>query len=438
MVTGEDRLRARAAIRPDGTAMTMLAPIGSRRTARPPHGEAELVLDLSRLLSRVLYPTPTGVDRVEMAYARGLLSAVPERLAFAAVQPSGFYGRLDSEAVRSFLDATEQRWLEAPRQDAWRNRLHAARALLALRPRRVPRSASGSARVYIQASPHHLHDRRMVASILRREQARLICLVHDLIPIEYPEFARPEGTAHHLARVATIAALGSGIVTNSEATRDSLQRHFDRTAHDAIIQVARLGTTEFARTATPSAPGDRPYFICVATIEPRKNHLLLLNIWRRMAEEHGPASIPRLILIGRRGWENEQVVDMLERCRALADCVEERNNMPDGEIQHLLAGARALLLPSFAEGYGMPVAEALTLGVPVICSALPALREAGADVPDFLDPLDGPSWIERILDYTDTNSERRRQQMARLKNWRGPTWAQHMEVVLQMAHQVAQ
>ena len=65
----------------------------------------------------------------------------------------------------------------------------------------------------------------------------------------------------------------------------------------------------------------------------------------------------------------------------------------------LLRGARALLLPSFAEGFGFPVIEALQLGVPALCSDIAALRETGGAVPEFLDPLDGPGWHQAMLDY---------------------------------------
>ena len=58
------------------------------------------------------------------------------------------------------------------------------------------------------------------------------------------------------------------------------------------------------------------------------------------------------------------------------------------------AGARAVLLPSFAEGFGMPVAEALAAGVPVIASDIAALREVGGDVPEYLDPIDGLGWLD--------------------------------------------
>ena len=98
------------------------------------------------------------------------------------------------------------------------------------------------------------------------------------------------------------------------------------------------------------------------------------------------------MLVGQRGWEIENVIDMLDRCPALRDTVIEHNALPDAAMVPLLRGARALLLPSFAEGFGFPVIEALQLGVPVLCSDIPALRETGGAVPEFLDPLDGPGW----------------------------------------------
>jgi glycosyltransferase involved in cell wall biosynthesis len=237
-----------------------------------------------------------------------------------------------------------------------------------------------------------------VEQILRREQARFVCLVHDLIPIEYPEFARPDGAERHRARIETIVTLCDSIITNSDATRLSLQQHLARAGRDPLIRVAHLGTAMRAGAGAPP-PAASPYFVCIGTIEPRKNHLLLLNLWRRMAEQRSAEQVPRLVIIGRRGWENEQVIDMLERCPGLHDRVEEHSALSDLAVERILAGARALLLPSFAEGFGMPVTEALAAGVPVICSDLPALREAGSKIPDYLDPLDGPAWMERILDY---------------------------------------
>jgi glycosyltransferase involved in cell wall biosynthesis len=393
----------------------------------------EVVLDLSRLLSRVLHPTPTGVDRCEMAYARGLMAAIPDRLRFAAVHPTGVYGRLPANAVAEFLDATEYRWQAHGRVVTRSLRSQAAEALLRLRPRAARRTAGR--RIYVQASPNNLTKPDLVAAILRREKARFVCLLHDLIPIQYPEYARPGGAALHRRRIDTLVALADGVIANSQATLAAFQPYAAAAGRTPELRVAHLGTDDILRPVV-RATVERPYFVCVGTIEPRKNHLLLLHLWRSMAEERGAEAVSRLLVVGRRGWENEQVVDMLERCPALEGCVEEYGGLPDGEVQTLIAGARGLLLPSFAEGYGMPVTEALSLGVPVLCSDLPALREAGGGVPTFLDPLDGPGWRAAIDDLARPDSVIAAEQRARLAGWQAPRWEQHIAILLDLLHKL--
>src|SRR5207302_45452 len=107
----------------------------------------------------------------------------------------------------------------------------------------------------------------------------------------------------------------------------------------------------------------------------------------------------------------------------------EQNVLPDTEMVRLLQGARALLLPSFAEGFGFPVIEALALGVPALCSDIPALRETGGPVAEYLDPLDGPGWRAAILDYAAAVSPRREAQLQRLAGWQPPRWDDHFAMV---------
>lgn len=394
----------------------------------------EVILDLSRLVSRARHHTPSGVDRVEMAYARGLLARLGDRLRFAAVHPFGLYGRLPNDKVLRFLDMLERRWASEDGGVEQRSLVEVLPSLLGLLPER-PRPSAGS--VYVQVSPHHLTRPALVRRILAREQARFLCLVHDLIPIEYPEYARVSGADMHKRRIATITELADGVIVNSAATGDSLRPWLERAGRDIQVRVALLGTQDDSVPAETIAPPAEPYFICIGTIEPRKNHLLLLNLWRAMADKLPAASIPRLMIVGRRGWENEQVIDMLERCPALHGHVEELNGCSDRRMQALLRGARTLLLPSFAEGYGMPVAEALSVGVPVICSDLPALREAGGEVPDFLDPLDGPAWTTHILDHFRAGPLHIAQK-DRMGRWRAPSWDDHIAIACEAIDDLCQ
>ena len=101
----------------------------------------------------------------------------------------------------------------------------------------------------------------------------------------------------------------------------------------------------------------------------------------------------------------------------------------DAQLSALVRGSRAVLMPSFAEGYGMPVAEALAAGIPVIASDLPVFREVAGDIPDYRDPLDGAGWAAIIRDYANENSVLRQQQMARLHGWAPPSWPDHFEKV---------
>jgi glycosyltransferase involved in cell wall biosynthesis len=185
----------------------------------------------------------------------------------------------------------------------------------------------------------------------------------------------------------------------------------------------------------PPATQSVPYFIVLGTIEPRKNHMLLLNLWGRLATTMPEP--PRLLVIGARGWENEQVVDILERSRRLHGLVEEHNRLDDSGVGALLTQARAVLVPSFVEGFGLPLAEALASGVPVICSDIPEFREIGRDTPDYLDPLDLMAWRDQVVDYSRADSRRRAAQLQRLAHWQPPSWPDHFEIVERALDQVA-
>jgi glycosyltransferase involved in cell wall biosynthesis len=155
------------------------------------------------------------------------------------------------------------------------------------------------------------------------------------------------------------------------------------------------------------ALADNPYFVTCGTIEPRKNHLMLLHVWRELVCRDG-ASAPKLVLIGGRGWENENAVDLLQRCPTISNHVIEVAGLSTPGLKRLLDGARALLMPSFAEGYGLPVAEALAAGVPVIASDIPVFQETGGGRITPVSPIDGVGWFEAIRALARSNRPERR------------------------------
>ncbi len=385
-------------------------------------------LDVSRLLSRSGEAVPTGIDRVELAYAEYLMRHAPERTEFAALHPLGRFGSLNFDAVQHFIHRLSARWAQAGLDDG--------RAVLASRRalhRQIlwsPQRASRGRGAYLLLSHHHLTRPRVIARTLGQRRTAFVPMVHDLIPSDYPEYARPKESEKHLRRLETVARLADGVLVPSESVKRGLLPHLRQAGRAHVpIEVVRHGVHLRQAATSPPAPGAKPYFVCLGTIEPRKNHLLLLNIWRRLAEQHGE-NAPRLILIGRRGWENENVIDMIERCPALRDTVEEYDALPDAPVSQLILGARALLFPSFAEGFGLPLAEALALGVNVICSDIPVFREVGGDAPEYLDPLDGLGWLRAI--------ERRSFSLAQpaKPGWQAVSWQESVAQAMRFVEQI--
>ncbi len=234
-----------------------------------------------------------------------------------------------------------------------------------------------------------------------------IFFVHDLIPIETPEFCRPGENAKHEKRMHTVANHASVVVVNSKTTQLSFREHCKRRGwRQPPIEVIPIGVDPaFARNASvPMMPSSTLYFVVLGTIEPRKNHLLLLHVWRRLAQLLGSRT-PRLVIIGRRGWENENACDLLERSELIRDHVIEAANLADRHVVELIRGAAALLAPSFIEGYGMQVAEALSAGTPVIASDIPAHREAAGSFAEFIDPLDAHRWLAAVTARLEEKDE---------------------------------
>ncbi|MBC8739233.1 glycosyltransferase family 4 protein [Paraburkholderia sp. UCT31] len=369
-------------------------------------------LDVTRLLTR-LYDglLPTGVDRVGLQYiekygarARAILS---ER-GFATV-----LSERDSQQTFAML-------LSSIRNRNAIRTLVARACLNCLRETRL----NG---VLLHTSHNGMEFGRYYSAVTRR-QIRPVFMVHDLIPLTHAEYCRPGVDATHRNRMHTALEHASGLIMNSQATLDSLAAEAERANLPLPpTVVARLASGVTPRPLAPR-PIVTPYFVMLGTIEPRKNHWLILQAWRRLVEQLGTAA-PKLVVIGRRGWECENVIDMLERCEPLKGVVIEEPHCSDEKLHAYLQHCQALLFPSFVEGYGMPLAEALALKVPVLASGLAVFQEIADDIPDYLDPLDGPGWLARIQAYAQPNSPERDAQLSRMGRFREPTWAEHFERV---------
>ena len=378
-----------------------------------------ILFDVSRLFIRETLTSPTGIDRTTEAYAAWLLSR-----ADLEVRPVCTWGGVIWPVSRSSLERLLRRKSTAPppgQEEAWRalrralsqegspterplrskarsSRVTATvqrylpavlKTLLCWRPAAVPAGA-----VYMNVS-HFGLEQPQVLDRLTARGIRSVVMIHDLIPIHHPEYCSPSALRLHRIRVDAVCRNGALVIANSAATAEDLASYAKANGQVAPpVCVAPLGLEPaFLGPSPPSWPC-RPYFVCVGTLEPRKNVAFLLTLWRRLAERMGAAA-PILVLVGQRGWENESILDHLERSPPILRLVHEANTLTDAQLAELIRNARALLAPSFTEGFDLPVNEAIALGAPVIASDLAVHREFMGQA-QLIDPIDGLGWLAAI------------------------------------------
>jgi glycosyltransferase involved in cell wall biosynthesis len=420
-----------------------------------------IAFDLTRLITRLRHASPSGIDRVDLAYARHVLGQTGAR--FGVVSTALGPKVLERDEARAIVEAVAAGWIEdraaeedpvyrhlaaslgSPVRDipgrdasapasrrqaaAARRRLQLRTAATVLRARSSDRLPRGT--VYLHTSHLRLDRPERFDWLYGRRDIRPVFFVHDLIPIAYPEYGRPGEAERHAVRMGTIAAHADHVVVNSADVAAHFSGYLGARGLPAKpTTVAWLGVEPVFQRGS-GAPGlvpDRPTFVTCGTIEPRKNHLGLLNLWRDLAQSHGPAT-PRLVLVGRRGWEAENIVDMLERCPAVRAHVIEVGGLSSHGLARLLQGATALLMPSFAEGYGLPVVEAAACGLPVVASDIAVHREIGGGFAHLLDPLDGSGWREAVEALSAANSSLGADLRHSLDGYAPPDWTAHFAIV---------
>lgn len=368
----------------------------------------------------------TGVDRVEFAYLRALVAdPVPlyalarTRLGYVLLGPAGAAEILHHAKTNDWgpidLLGRLSRGPEMRRRAEADLRRHALarclpQSLAAMLRRRLPVGVS-----YLNTGHSNVTD-RVLKAVRSIKGAQVAVLVHDTIPLDYPHYQRPETLKKFKNFLSLVTQNADLVICNSHATLSDCQRHMEAFGRIPDGLVAPLGIERTRPARAVDAPQQR-YFVTVGTIEPRKNHALLLDIWDGFAAEGRTA--PHLVICGARGWNNDAVFARLDAGNPLVD---ERAGLSDAEIAALLITSRGLLFPSFAEGYGLPPAEAAALGVPVVASDLAVYREILDDIPIYLSPSDVYSWRKKI--------EQLNEQRPSTNPFAPPSWTSHFNTVL--------
>lgn len=371
-----------------------------------------LLLDMTRAVARRLRGAmPSGIDRVCDAYAARFADR-----ALAVIQLRGHAALLDRTASRALFDAL----------GAGRSEFGTVVARHLLRPAHRLSPAQTLGGLYVNVG-HSDFDLPAHWRWVRQRGLRPVYLLHDLIPLTHPELTIARKTARHRGRVTGALHHGAGVIMTTHAAARDL--------HAFAASIERpLPPLAIAPIAGGSLPqplhrpdAKLPYFLSVGTIERRKNHRLLLRCWSLLLDRLGDGA-PQLVFAGSPGLGAGLLDAEFARDPRLRAHVTLTGGIDDGKLAHLVAGARCMLMPTLAEGFGLPLVEALALGRPVLASDLPALREVGQGVPALLDPHDPAAWADAVLSILAGGAEYQRQQAA-IAQFHVPSWSDHFAIV---------
>lgn len=389
--------------------------------------------DVTRLFLGPLSRTPRGIDRVDFALAARLFrqSSFP----CVGVMPTLHGTRAFSHhAVRRGLVRLQQLWAERQGGDKtaiWTDlvaELTGQRVGTAVVPapaplttlqraRRMASMISATGFSFGGSARRHVPDRAVYVNVghislalpffLRWLDARPdvtpVFMLHDVIPLDTPEYVSPSSARHHATMVESTARHAAGLLVTTQAAQRTVREALARAGRPDIMTLAQpLPLPQVFDTPADPDPAlsGVTYFVICGAIEPRKNHELLFNVWRGLTAELGAAA-PHLVIIGSPGWKSEEILQPVRNNPQLCRHVHVASGLSSPALKRLLAGAIALLMPSHAEGFGLPLIEAMRLGVPVMASDIAAHREVVDAQALLLDPSDSLAWNAAIRHWAD-------------------------------------
>ena len=308
----------------------------------------------------------------------------------------------------------------------------------------VLRPQPGDVLVLLDSSWHADFFQQVEA--LKQSGMGVVAVVYDLIPLSHPQFC-DEGLVKvfdhwfdwvartadgYIAISQTIAAevradihrrLGEKGESGESAARQRWYGHFPLGSELDLSQQAARPRAALRRLFD----SQRPVYLMVSTIEPRKNHAYLLDafeiLWRDM-----PQTRASLCIVGRIGWKCAPLIARIRSHPELGRRLFMFNDLDDSELEYSYRHSRALVFPSFVEGFGLPLVEAMQRGLPAMASDIAVFREIGAEFLAYF-RLDDPASLARQIEEFETCGQFPARRPVR--EWSWPGWAASTQTLIE-------
>lgn len=312
-----------------------------------------------------------------LQYNAGMKIAVDVREACAA-QPTG-KGRWTRCCVQELLAREHELTLytNSPLPDEWKPLLKPRHAVVRIPYRGLRWHLAVALHVRRRRYDWYFSPVSFIVPLLLPRRMGLVVVVHDLISFLHEAH---DARARRIERATLWLLLRKNvlILTVSRQTKSDLLHRFPAFPSDRAIPIF-AGITTVPSVARQE---DASLILCVSTLCPRKNQLRLIQAYAAL-----PAQLRErysLVLVGKRGWHDQDIVDAAAR----EEGIRWLSYMDDAALASLYARTAVVAYPSLYEGFGLPVLEAMQSGIPVLTSAEGSLREIAQDAALLVDPRD--------------------------------------------------
>ena len=235
----------------------------------------------------------------------------------------------------------------------------------------------------------------------------LVVSVHDAAPWLFPETFTRRGRWFHNLGVKAAGRRADRVITGTEAAANELRSHTSLPTER--LRVVPYGVDHPYIEPDPEQVWEllnrhnlqnTPYVLWVGSLEPRKGVGALAAAMVQVVRKGSPAA---LVLAGYPGWQNEALISSADRAE-LGPSLRQLGRVPEHELQALYAAATVFAFPSLHEGFGLPVLEAMSAGVPVVASDIPAIREVAGNAAVPVAPGDVGAWAEALSEVLGSPS----------------------------------
>jgi len=263
--------------------------------------------------------------------------------------------------------------------------------------------------------------------------------IHDVAFTRYPETVEPRNLDYLRTHVGAWIKRATKVVTVSRTAKKEIAEEFGVDPAKIVVALNGVDRTRYRRSDPQRVEATKrnlgiagEYILFVGNIEPRKNLVRLIEAYKSLP----PALTERyrLVIVGSGGWLNEEIIDAIGHAQYDGyRILRPLRFVEDAEIVDLYSGARCAVLPSFHEGFGMPVLEALACGTRVVAANLGSIREAGGDLITYCDPLSVES-IAAALRQTVESEPAGDFQARALQHVEGHGWQQTAAIIKQIVN----